>query len=146
MIRLIKRRLAIRSYVFKLSQALPRRFGKKNFYSIEQVTKTASGANLQMAFIAYAHAIFSNGITNNLACAAPTTIYGPQSVDVISGAFAISTLRGSLPRLDARTMGTITKAGLAMPGLNYNRFAIFRCGPAVGISNSSESTFQPCFS
>jgi len=58
MIRLIKRRRAIRSYVFKLSQALPRRFGKKNFYRIEEVTKSAGGANLQMAFIAYAHAIF----------------------------------------------------------------------------------------
>lgn len=60
MVRLIKRRLAIRSYVFKLSQILPRRFGKKNFYSIEEVSKSASGANLQMAFIAYAHAIFCN--------------------------------------------------------------------------------------
>ena len=58
MFRLIKRRLAIRSYVFKLSQQLPRRFGKKNFYSIEQVTKTATDGGFQMAFIAYAHAIF----------------------------------------------------------------------------------------
>jgi hypothetical protein len=58
MFRLIKRRMAIRSYVFKLSQELLRRFKKKNFYSIEEVTKAGVGASLQMAFIAYAHAIF----------------------------------------------------------------------------------------
>ena len=58
MLRLIKRRLAIRSYVFKLSQKLPQRFGKKNHYSIEEVTNAARDAGYQTAFIAYAHAIF----------------------------------------------------------------------------------------
>ena len=58
MIRFIKRRLAIRSYVWKLSQDLCRRFDKKHHYSIEQVTKAAQGAGLRTAYLSYAHAIF----------------------------------------------------------------------------------------
>ena len=60
MIRFVKRYLAIRSYVWRLSQELLRRFGPKRFYSIEEVTKAAQGAGFKMAFIAYAHAIFCN--------------------------------------------------------------------------------------
>ncbi|HEX4264703.1 MAG TPA: DUF6559 family protein [Verrucomicrobiae bacterium] len=60
MFRLIKRRIAIRSYVFKLSQKLSPRFGKKSHYSIEEVTETARDADFSMAYIAYAHAIFCN--------------------------------------------------------------------------------------
>lgn len=58
MIRLIKRRLAIRSYVWKLSQELLRRFGKKKFYTVEEVTQTVERAQLSSTFIAYAHATF----------------------------------------------------------------------------------------
>lgn len=58
MFRLIKRRFAISSYVRQLPQVLLRRFGKKRFYSVEEVSKSAQGAALPMAFIAYAHAIF----------------------------------------------------------------------------------------
>lgn len=58
MFRLIKRRLAIRSYVWKLSQELSRRFGKKKFYSVDEVTQAAERGHLSTAFIAYAHAIF----------------------------------------------------------------------------------------
>lgn len=58
MLRFIKRRLAIRSYVWKLSQELSRRFDKKHCYTIEEVTKSAQGAGLRMAFLSYAHAIF----------------------------------------------------------------------------------------
>lgn len=58
MVRIIKQRLAIRSYVFKLSQRLVPRFGKKPYYSIEEITKAARDGKFQMAFIAYAHAIF----------------------------------------------------------------------------------------
>ncbi|MBK8001676.1 MAG: hypothetical protein IPK15_23970 [Verrucomicrobia bacterium] len=58
MLRLIKRRLAIRSYVWKLSQELSRRFGKMKFYSVNQVMQAAERGHFSMAFIAYAHAIF----------------------------------------------------------------------------------------
>ena len=58
MMRFIKRRLAIRSYVWKLSRELLRRFGKKHYYSLEEVTEAARRASLRTAFLAYAHAIF----------------------------------------------------------------------------------------
>lgn len=58
MIRLIAKRLAIGKYVKKLSPELLRRFGKKRFYSIEEVTQAARRSSQPMAFIAYAHAIF----------------------------------------------------------------------------------------
>ena len=58
MIRFLKRRLAIRSYVWKLSQEVLARFGKKRHYSIEEVTEAARRAGLRTAFLAYAHAIF----------------------------------------------------------------------------------------
>lgn len=58
MIRFLKRRLAIRNYVWKLSQELSRRFNKKQYYSIEEITKAAQGAGLRTAFLSYAHAIF----------------------------------------------------------------------------------------
>ena len=58
MIRLIKRRLAIRSYVWKLSQELLYRFGKKRYYSIENVTQAVQRSALSSVFLAYAHAIF----------------------------------------------------------------------------------------
>ena len=50
MIRLIKRRLAIRSYVWKLSQELFRRFGKKHYYSTDEVTQAAQRSALLTAF------------------------------------------------------------------------------------------------
>ena len=58
MIRQIKQYLAIRSYVRRLSLELVRRFGKKPFYSIEQVTQAAERGGYSAAFIAYAHAAF----------------------------------------------------------------------------------------
>ncbi len=58
MIRHIKRYLAIRSYVFRLSQDLVRRFGKQSFYSVEQVTQAVQRGGFSTAFIAYAHAAF----------------------------------------------------------------------------------------
>lgn len=58
MIRFIKRRFAIRSYVWKLSQELLRRFGKKKFYSADEVTQAAERGQFSAAFIAYAHAMF----------------------------------------------------------------------------------------
>ena len=58
MIRWFKRRAAIASYFWRLSQALSRRFGRKSHYTIEEVLKTAEGDGFDTAFIAYAHAMF----------------------------------------------------------------------------------------
>jgi hypothetical protein len=58
MIRHIKRYLAIRSYMRRLSQDLVRRFDKKSTYSIDQVTQAVQRGGLSAAFIAYAHAAF----------------------------------------------------------------------------------------
>jgi hypothetical protein len=41
-----------------LSQIVSRRFGKKNHYSIVEVSKAAEGGSFNLAFIAYAHAMF----------------------------------------------------------------------------------------
>jgi len=56
----IKRYLAIRGYMIRLSRELVRRFGKRSFYSIEQVTQAVQRGKLSAAFIAYAHASFCN--------------------------------------------------------------------------------------
>ncbi len=58
MIRQIRRFFAVRRYFWGLSQVLCRRFGKKEHYSVEQVSKAAQQARFSMAFIAYAHAMF----------------------------------------------------------------------------------------
>ena len=58
MIRHIKRYLAIRSYVRRLSHDLVRRFGKKSTYSIDQVTQAVQRGRFSAAFIAYAYAAF----------------------------------------------------------------------------------------
>lgn len=58
MIRLIKRRFAVRAYVRRLSQELVRRFNIQPFYSIEQVTRAAEAGGFSMSFLAYAHAIY----------------------------------------------------------------------------------------
>src|SRR5450432_1238291 len=58
MIRHIKRYLAVRSYMHRLSQDLVRRFGKRSFYSVEHVTQAVQRGGLSAAFIAYAHAAF----------------------------------------------------------------------------------------
>jgi hypothetical protein len=57
-LRFIKRRLAIRNYVWRLSRELAYRFGIKRFYSIDEVTQSVDRAGFRTAFIAYAHAIF----------------------------------------------------------------------------------------
>jgi hypothetical protein len=58
MFRLIRKRLAIRSYVWKLSQELLDRFGKKSYYSLDEVTQACCRGGLPTDFVAYAHAIF----------------------------------------------------------------------------------------
>jgi hypothetical protein len=58
MIRHVKRYFAIRSYVRRLGAELVRRFGKREFYSVEQVTQAVQRGKFSAAFIAYAHATF----------------------------------------------------------------------------------------
>ena len=58
MIRHIKRYMAIRSYVRRLGAELVRRFGKREFYSVSQVSQAVQRGKFSAAFIAYAHAIF----------------------------------------------------------------------------------------
>ena len=60
MIRHLKRYFAVRSYMKRLSQQLVRRFGKRSFYSVDQVTQAAQRGKFSTAFIAYAHAAFCN--------------------------------------------------------------------------------------
>ncbi len=58
MFRSLKRRRALGRYFWRLSQELWRRFGKKNAYAIDEVSRVAQEGNFDMAFIAYAHAMF----------------------------------------------------------------------------------------
>jgi hypothetical protein len=52
------RRAAIEDYVWSLSQELSRRFGLKQDYRIEDVSRLASETSCDTRHIAYAHAIF----------------------------------------------------------------------------------------
>jgi hypothetical protein len=58
MIRHVKRYLAIRSYARRLSRDLVRRFGKRPFYSVEQISTAVHRGGYSAAFVAYAHATF----------------------------------------------------------------------------------------
>jgi hypothetical protein len=58
MVRHVKRYLAIRTYVYRLSQDLVRRFDKRSFYSVEHVTQAVQRGEYSATFIAYAHAAF----------------------------------------------------------------------------------------
>lgn len=57
MIRHIKRYFAIRGYALRLPQEMARRFGIRDFYTVEQVTSAAQKSGYNMGFLAYAHAI-----------------------------------------------------------------------------------------
>jgi hypothetical protein len=58
MFRLFKRRKAIKSFIFRLSLDLQRRFGQKAFYSLEEVDRAFEGDKYDKTFIAYAYALF----------------------------------------------------------------------------------------
>ena len=58
MFRNIKQRLAIKSYIMELSLELFSRFGKKHYYTIDQVTQTVQRAGLKTAYLAFAYALF----------------------------------------------------------------------------------------
>ncbi len=49
---------AIESYVWDLSQELRRRFGERQYYTVEQVSHAAQAGGFTNVFIAYAHAMF----------------------------------------------------------------------------------------
>lgn len=53
---------AIESYVWHLSQELRRRFGDRQYYSVEQVSHAARLAGITKVFIAYAHAMFCDRV------------------------------------------------------------------------------------
>ena len=57
MLRLLKRRRAIKQFVRELPLALHRRFGEKPFYSLDEVNRTSEALGYNKAFIAYAHAL-----------------------------------------------------------------------------------------
>jgi hypothetical protein len=58
MIQAIKRYFAIRSYVKRLSRDLRRRFGRKPFYTVQNVTQAVHRGKFPAAFIIQAHAIY----------------------------------------------------------------------------------------
>jgi hypothetical protein len=58
MFRFLKRSRAIKTYVFKLSLELHRRFGDKRFYTLEQVTHILENGRFDKTFSAYAYALF----------------------------------------------------------------------------------------
>src|SRR6185437_5136410 len=67
------RRSAIDDYIWNLSQELLRHFGRKRYYDIEDVSQIARGSDFDMAYIAYAHAMFCSRADFN-------AYYGPLRV------------------------------------------------------------------
>jgi len=60
MFRLLKRRRAIKKFVCQLPLELHRRFGAKRFYSLKEIDRAIEHGDLDRAFIAFAHALFSS--------------------------------------------------------------------------------------
>ena len=58
MFRLLKRRKAIKNFVFKLPLELHRRFGEKRYYSFAEVDRLLADDKYDRAFSAYAYALF----------------------------------------------------------------------------------------
>jgi hypothetical protein len=58
MFRFIKRRQAVKTYVYRFSLELLRRFGQKPFYSIEQIDRVFEGGKYDKTYISYAYALF----------------------------------------------------------------------------------------
>lgn len=59
MIRYLQKRRAQKQFLMVGSSELLKRFGLKKWYSIEEVSRVVDTAKLSAAYIAYAHAIFS---------------------------------------------------------------------------------------
>lgn len=58
MIQSVKRYLAIRSYVRRLSNDLSRRFGKRAWYTVDQVSQAVKRGKYSDEYIIYAHAAY----------------------------------------------------------------------------------------
>ena len=58
MIQSIKRYVAVSSYVKRLSRELMKRFGRKPFYTVKNVTQAVQRGGFPEAFIIHAHAIY----------------------------------------------------------------------------------------
>jgi hypothetical protein len=58
MFRWLKRNKAIKSYVYKTSLELCRRFGEKTFYSLDEVAKLFEAGKYDNTFSTYAYALF----------------------------------------------------------------------------------------
>lgn len=58
-IKLIERHHVLHSYIWKLSVELLERFGKKSYYTVDEVTHTCRVAGFDMTFLPYAHALYS---------------------------------------------------------------------------------------
>ncbi|HWY76569.1 MAG TPA: DUF6559 family protein [Verrucomicrobiae bacterium] len=58
MIRELKRYFALRGYLKRLSQELPRRFGKRQYYSVEQVIQAVYRGGHSKELLTHAHAAF----------------------------------------------------------------------------------------
>jgi hypothetical protein len=54
----VKRHSAIKSYFMKLSLELFSRFGKKHYYTVDEVSHTAEAAGFKTEHLAYALALF----------------------------------------------------------------------------------------
>ena len=57
-LRLLKRRKAIKSFVYRLPLELHRRFGDNRYYSVEEVDRSLEDKKYDKAFSAYAYALF----------------------------------------------------------------------------------------
>jgi hypothetical protein len=58
MFRFLKRRRAIKTYVFRLSLELLRRFDERTFYSMDQINRVFEGGKYDKTYISYAYALF----------------------------------------------------------------------------------------
>jgi hypothetical protein len=58
MFRFLKRRRAIKTYVFRLSRELLDRFGQKTYYSMDNVNRVFQGGKYDKTYISYAYALF----------------------------------------------------------------------------------------
>jgi hypothetical protein len=58
MFRFLKRRRAIKTYVFRLSRELLHRFDERTFYSMDHINRVFEGGKYDKTYISYAYALF----------------------------------------------------------------------------------------
>jgi hypothetical protein len=57
MFRFLKRRRAIKTYVFRLSLELSDRFGQKTYYTMDHINRVFEGGKYDKTYISYAYAL-----------------------------------------------------------------------------------------